>query len=531
MRTDPAKAGRKPGEDAAADSADERQDERQGERQDERRGERLSWWRRWRSWLPFVLKPLRRGIVIFALLLIVEYLVVPELVGASKDLHLLGQVNAFWLAAGVILEFLSLFCYGLLTQALLPPGAHNPGLSVLFRIDLAAAAIAHVIPAGTLGSAGLGYKLFTDAGIKGRDAAVMMATKGLGSTVVLNVLLWLSLVISIPLAGFHPIYVTVAVTGAVILLAIAALAFGFIRGAERASRILHAIGDRIPGLSGDRLEQALLDAAKSLSALGRDRRTLVMSLTWATLNWLLDAASLWCFVAAFGRFVNPVELFAAYGIANVAGALPVTPGGLGVVDSIAPLLLVSFGVTRSVATLGVLGWRLVNFWLPIPVGAIAYVSLKVPRGAGLKAMRAAVSTLLARPAPAEDPAGPRPRTPSPRTQPDPRTALVTGELRVAAEVIDRAEHDGHQDRAHAGAIRRRGGVVVPLPGGEGADEQPDEEHHQEHAHGHLRTRGREAVTGPSPATISVIPAAAASGKARHAGSKNHLCGYSGSALR
>jgi hypothetical protein len=83
----------------------------------------------------------------------------------------------------------------------------------------------------------------------------------------------------------------------------------------------------------------------------------------------------------------------------------VTPGGLGVVDSVAPLLLVSFGVTRSVATLGVLGWRLVNFWLPIPVGAIAYVSLKVPRGAGLKAMRAAVSALLARPAPPDAPSG------------------------------------------------------------------------------------------------------------------------------
>jgi uncharacterized protein (TIRG00374 family) len=413
MRTEPAKAGRKPGDDAA--DASEQQPEQQGEP----RGQRQSWWRRWRTWLPFVLKPLRRGIVIFALILIIEYLVVPELVGASKDLHLLGQVSAFWLAAGVILEFLSLFCYGLLTQALLPPGAHNPGLSVLFRIDLAAAAIAHVIPAGTLGSAGLGYKLFTDAGIKGRDAAVMMATKGLGSTVVLNVLLWLSLVISIPLAGFHPIYVTVAVTGAVILLAIAALAFGFIRGAERASRILHAIGDRIPGLSGDRLEQALLDAAKSLSALARDRRTLVMSLTWATLNWLLDAASLWCFVAAFGKFVNPVELFAAYGIANVAGALPVTPGGLGVVDSVAPLLLVSFGVTRSVATLGVLGWRLVNFWLPIPVGAIAYVSLKVPRGAGLKAMRTAVSALLARQPPADDPPpeDPPPEDPPPQDPP------------------------------------------------------------------------------------------------------------------
>ncbi len=118
------------------------------------------------------------------------------------------------------------------------------------------------------------------------------------------------------------------------------------------------------------------------------------SLTWAALNWLLDAASLWCFVAAFGRIANPVELFAAYGIANVAGALPVTPAGLGVVDSVTPLLLVSFGVTRNVATLGVLGWRLVNFWMPIPAGAIAYVSLKVPRGAGLRAMRQAVSGMM-----------------------------------------------------------------------------------------------------------------------------------------
>ena len=359
----------------------------------------------WRSWLPFVVKPLRRGIVIFALVLIIEYLVVPELVGASKDLHLLGQVNPAWLAAGAILEGLSLFCYGLLTRAVLPPGAHNPGLSRLFRIDLAAAAVAHVIPAGTLGSAGIGYRLFTAEGIKGNDAAVMMATKGLGSTVVLNVLLWLSLVVSIPLAGFHPIYVTVAVIGAVLLLAIAALALGITRGARRASRILRAVGDKLPGLTGERLERTVLDTAASLSALARDRRVLAWSLTWASLNWLLDAASLWCFVAAFGRLLNPVELFAAYGIANVAGALPVTPGGLGVVDSLAPLLLVSFGLTRSVATLGVLAWRLVNFWLPIPAGAIAYVSLKVPRGAGLKAMRAAVTGMMTRPGASGAPPG------------------------------------------------------------------------------------------------------------------------------
>jgi hypothetical protein len=288
---------------------------------------------------------------------------------------------------------MSLLCYGLLTRALLPPDS-RPGLSRLFRIDLAAAAVAHVIPAGTVGSAGVGYRLFTAEGITGTDAGVMMAAKGMGSTVVLNVLLGASLVISIPLAGFHSIYVSVAITGAVLLAAAAALALGVTRGAGRAARLIRAAGDKIPGLGGDRLEQAVRDAAASLSALGHDKNVLAASLTWASLNWLLYAASLWCFVAAFGYLANPVELFAAYGIANVAGVLPVTPAGLGVIDSLAPLLLVSFGITRSVATLGVLGWRLVNFWLPIPAGAAAYISLKVPPGAGPTAIRAAISAMM-----------------------------------------------------------------------------------------------------------------------------------------
>jgi uncharacterized protein (TIRG00374 family) len=338
---------------------------------------------------------LRHGVILFIVALIVEYLVIPELIGASKDLYLLGRLNAAWMIAGVVLEVLSLFCYALLTRALLPPDG-RPGLSRLFRIDLAAAAVAHVIPAGTVGSAGVGYRLFTTEGVQGKDAGVMMATKGLGSTVVLNVLLWLSLVISIPLAGFHPIYLSVAIIGVLALAATAALVFAVTRGPGRATRIVHAIGRRIPGLSGERLERLFLQVGGSLVALGRDREVVRSSVIWASLNWLLDAASLWCFVAAFGSYVNPVELFAAYGIANVAGVLPVTPGGLGVIDSLTPLLLVSFGVTRSVATLAVLGWRLVNFWLPIPAGAISYITLKVPGGAGLPAMRRALSEMMAR---------------------------------------------------------------------------------------------------------------------------------------
>lgn len=350
-------------------------------------------WDRWRPRLRRLVRPARLVVLLFIIVLVVEYLVVPELVGASKDLYLLGRINALWVVSGTALEGVALFCYAVLTRVLLPPGP-KPSLSRLFGIDLTAAAVAHVIPAGTLGTAALGFRLFTAEGISASDAGVMMAAKGIGSTVVLNVLLWISLVVSIALAGFQPIYGTVAIIGTVVLLGAAALVVGVTRGTGLASRVLRVVGDKIPGLSGERLERAVLDAGHSFGLLARDKRVMAWALLWASLNWLLDAASLWCFVAAFGSRTNPVELFAAYGIANVAGALPVTPGGLGVVDSITPLLLVGFGYTRSVATLGVLGWRVVNFWLPIPTGAAAFVALKVGPHAGLSTTRSALSGLF-----------------------------------------------------------------------------------------------------------------------------------------
>ncbi|MBO0819365.1 MAG: hypothetical protein J2P26_00790, partial [Nocardiopsaceae bacterium] len=58
-------------------------------------------------WLRFLAKPLRRGVLLFVLVLVIEYLVVPELVGASKDLYLLGQMDTLWLVVGAVCEGLS----------------------------------------------------------------------------------------------------------------------------------------------------------------------------------------------------------------------------------------------------------------------------------------------------------------------------------------------------------------------------------------------------------------------------------------
>jgi hypothetical protein len=130
-----------------------------------------------------------------------------------------------------------------------------------------------------------------------------------------------------------------------------------------------------------------------LRDLWRNSDALSEAIGWAAANWLLDAACLWCFIAALGRYIDPILLFAAYGIGNVVAVIPLMPGGLGLVEVTTIGLLTASGLSPSVATLGVLGWRLVNFWLPIPVGAGCYISLRTQRSSGFFARGKAIRTI------------------------------------------------------------------------------------------------------------------------------------------
>lgn len=356
-----------------------------------------------RGWKTVLPAPLRHSVTVFVVLLVVEYLVIPKFAIANKNLHLLTHLNVVWLAFAITLEGLALFTYALLTRRLLPPNA--PGLGTLFRIDLATTAISHVIPGGTAGSAGLGYRLLTERGVAGRDTAFAMATQGLGSAVILNMLLWISLVISIPLAGAHAVYLAVALIGMLAMLAVSALVYSLTRGEESAARFVRWLGRRLPRVNATRLEGSVRHMGDRLRDLWKNGSVLREAIGWAAANWLLDAACLWCFLAALGRLVDPVLLFAAYGVANVVAVIPVTPGGLGVVETTAIFLLSASGVPPSIATLAVIGWRLVNFWLPIPIGAACYISLRATRGIGIVATGRTVRNMAfeAREAPPHDP--------------------------------------------------------------------------------------------------------------------------------
>jgi uncharacterized membrane protein YbhN (UPF0104 family) len=63
----------------------------------------------------------------------------------------------------------------------------------------------------------------------------------------------------------------------------------------------------------------------------------------------------------------------------VAAIIPISPGGLGVIEAVLIPSLVGFGTPRAVAVLAVVSWRLFNFWAPIPAAGVSYLSLRTQR--------------------------------------------------------------------------------------------------------------------------------------------------------
>ena len=103
-------------------------------------------------------------------------------------------------------------------------------------------------------------------------------------------------------------------------------------------------------------------------------------LAWSVTNWLLDAACLWVCLAAYGEVMSPELVLSAYGVAGLLGLLPVTPGGLGVIEGTLVPGLVVLGGASGPVVLGVLTWRVLQFWLPVPVAAATWLSLRLERG-------------------------------------------------------------------------------------------------------------------------------------------------------
>lgn len=325
--------------------------------------------------LPKIRREVRWTISIFVLFFVFEYFLLPELASARKSVGVLGHVNVAYLLLGVALEVLALGAYAELTHTVMSPEA--PTRWRLLRVNMASLAVSHVVPGGTAPGSAVGYRLLTEQGVSGSTAGFGLATQGGLSAVVLNAIFWVALIVSIPLRGFNPLYFSAAAAGLVLLALFSGTIILLTRGQTRAMRWVEALAKRLPFVNPETAATLLQKLANRVNVLLRDRALLRHAIIWAGANWLLDAASLWIFLLAFGgKLILPIDLLVAYGLANILAVIPITPSGLGVVEGVLIPTLVGFHVPKTTAILGVISYRLINFWLPIPVGGVAYLSLR-----------------------------------------------------------------------------------------------------------------------------------------------------------
>ena len=318
-------------------------------------------------------RTLRGTIELLVFLLVFVYFGLPAITNARNALNKLSEVRATFLLMGFALQALSLAAYAQLTRAALPRGSVS--LGTLFRIQLTTKAITNVVPGGSAAGSAMGYRMITLAGVPGADAGFGLVAASVGSAVLLNAILWLTLLVSIPAAGFRPIYVTTALAGVFLLAAFGAIVLALVRGQQQAERAVRSIARRTRFLNEDRIGSLVTRLASRLRELLADPPLMRRVAVWATMNWLLDAASLWLILRAFGTTARLDSLLVAFCIANVSAVIPITPGGLGVLDATLVAMLALFGYGDA-AGLAVPLYRVAQYFLPIPVGFVSYLTLR-----------------------------------------------------------------------------------------------------------------------------------------------------------
>lgn len=268
--------------------------------------------------------------------------------------------------------FVALIAYAQLLRVALGAG-DSPGLWHTFGIISTTLGISNVLPGGSAVGTVVGFRMLARAGVPRSRAAVSLAFASIGSAIVLNVLLAMGLLALLPTRGLA--------SGAIVAIPVTALLVGasllgqeladdrspLLIGAER-------LGDRFPKLIGSRLTDGLNAIGVQVREWKSDPALVGRAVVWATVNWLTDVAALWIILWAVGARVNPVVALVAFSVANIAAMVPITPGGLGVVEFALVGTMVGLGVPPVQAAAGVAIYRLFSFWLPIPLSVIAWVA-------------------------------------------------------------------------------------------------------------------------------------------------------------
>ena len=300
------------------------------------------------------------------------YLVLPSLMAVLGAWPRLATLNPIWFTVAIAAELISFTCnFGLQRLAL-----RTRGWFAVVTAGLAGNAVTDSLPGGDAAGAAVQFSMLTTAGFD-TDTAV----GGLTAFSLLGV----GGLLALPLFALPAILGGAAVSPGLVhtaLLGLAGFALYAIFGVFvlRSERPLAALG-RAAQLAWNHLTRGrrpvtgldtrlLAERDTIRTVLGRKWRQAIL-LTTGRLGF--DYGCLLAALRATGAGPRPSLVLLAYSAAGIIALLPLTPGGLGIVEASLSGLLILAGVRPSYALLATLAYRIASYWLPLLAGPPAYL--------------------------------------------------------------------------------------------------------------------------------------------------------------
>ena len=334
-----------------------------------------------------LLRDRRRVVGLFAavaLLIVAIYVVFPKAVGLDGTFDRFDDATWYWLVIAFCMPFAYYGSYAVLVHGVF--GKRGPA-AVRRRIDrraagqitLAALAASALFSAAGAGGMALTYWALRKAGMERRRAVCRMVAflAIMYSVYLLAMVLFGILLAAEVLPGEDHLSVTIvpaAISGAVIvLLGLVSLLPGDI---ERRLRDLHRFG-RLTNLASRvaALPATLASGVRTAIDHVRNPRLGAESVLAAVGFWAGNIATLWAAFKAFGVDVEFGVLVQGFFVGMVANLAPSPAAGVGTVDAGLIGAFVVFGLDAEAVFPAVLVFRLIGFWLPIPLGVAAYLKL------------------------------------------------------------------------------------------------------------------------------------------------------------
>src|SRR3954453_3162838 len=314
---------------------------------------------------------MRKRILALALTGLVLYGVAPAVVDVLGGWRSLDEVAPQWWIAVVVSQVAGWGCLWAVQRLAL----HTRPWFGVVTSQLASGALGRVVPGGAAAAAALQYRMLAQAGLTPTAVATGLTA---GPLLLFGALCALPVLAVPALIAGRRIPVGLLEAGALSLVVFACL---FAIGALLmvSDRAIRWVGRAVAAVMGRvRPRRPAPEDLPERLAVERDlvRRTLgrrwPQALAAAVGRWLLDFLTLQAALEAVGARPRLSLALLAYCAAQLLAQVPITPGGLGVVEAGLAGTLALAGVPAAAAAVATLAYRLASYWLPLPVGLVAW---------------------------------------------------------------------------------------------------------------------------------------------------------------